>query len=149
MSKNGVNAYQSLNAQTGVVDAHPHRLIQMLLDGALSRIALARGHIERKEYEGKATALGRAVEIIGALQSSLDFDQGGEIAENLNRLYDYMVRELFSASVHMDTVRLDAVSALLREIKTGWDAIEDEVKPMAKKPLPLATDSSPSFSGSA
>lgn len=115
--------YQSVNIQAQAVDASPHRLIQMLLEGGLTRIAQARGAMERQQTAMKGELIGKAIDIIGGLHAGLDLQQGGELAANLDSLYQYMVSRLLEANMKNDAVQLDEVAGLLRNVKTGWDAI--------------------------
>lgn len=115
--------YQTVDTDAQALDATPHRLIQMLMEGGLTRIAQARGAIERGWTAEKGELIGKAVGIVGGLRNGLDFEKGGELAQNLDRLYDYMIAKLTEANVHNDLARLDEVATLLREIKSGWDAI--------------------------
>ena len=121
-----VNQYRHVNTQTNIDDASPHQLIAMLINGALSRLATAKGCIERKDFAGKGLQLGKSIDIIGGLQSSLDMETGGDISANLDALYDYMIRKLSEASLANDMSKVDEVISLLREIKTGWDNIPSE-----------------------
>lgn len=121
----GVNQYKDVNRQTGVTEASPHRLIQMLLDGAIDKVAVATGAMQRGEIENKGNHITSAVSIIIGLRSSLDLEGGGEIARNLNDLYDYMMRRLMEAHQANDVAALDEVASLLREVKRGWDAIPE------------------------
>lgn len=121
-----LNQYQSVNRQTGVVDADRHRLIQMLYEGALERISTAKGLMQRKEFEGKNRLISKAIEIIGGLRELLDTQRGGEVAINLERLYEYMEYRLFEANANNDVDMLDEVAELLRTIKAGWDGIREE-----------------------
>ena len=98
MYNKGANQYRQVGATSEVGGADPHRLIQMLMEGALTRMSQAKGMIEIKNHEGKAKLLGRVMDIISTLQSSLDHDQGGDISANLDRLYDYMNNRLLEAS---------------------------------------------------
>src|SRR3954468_55548 len=116
-------AYQSAAAHGGVAAADPHKLIVMLMDGALERISTARGCMERNETSEKAKLLNRAVSIIGELRSSLDMSKGGPIAANLGDLYDHMCRQLMKANAENKLAPLDHVSTLLREIRGAWVAI--------------------------
>ena len=116
-----VNSYRS-GAVAEIEEASPHRLIQMLYEGGLQRIAVAKGAIQRKEIQLKGESIGRAIAIIGGLRSSLDLSQG-EMATNLDNLYEYMERRLLEANLKNDEGILDEVSGLLREIKSAWDAI--------------------------
>ncbi len=120
------NQYAAVNKQTGVEGANPHQLIQMLYEGAIENMARAKGCMERKDFSGKGDTLGRAINIIGGLQSFLDKEKGGEVAENLDALYDYMSRRLFEASKDNDIAIVDEIIGLVREVKTGWEGIKDE-----------------------
>jgi flagellar protein FliS len=119
-------AYSSASAHGGVAAADPHRLIVMLMDGALERIASARGCMERNDIGGKAQLLNRAIQIIGELRGSLDVTKGAEIAANLDALYDYMGRRLLEASLRNDTKMLDEVTKLLRDLRDAWSQIPKE-----------------------
>jgi flagellar protein FliS len=121
-------AYQNAAAHGGVAAADPHKLTLMLMDGALERIAMARGCIERNETSEKAKLLNRAVSIIGELRNSLDLSKGGKIAANLNDLYDYMCRQLLKANADNKVAPLEHVSALLSEIRSAWVAIPTEAR---------------------
>lgn len=120
------NQYAAVNKQTGVESANPHQLIQMLYEGAIENMARAKGCMERKDFSGKGDTLGRAINIIGGLQSFLDKEKGGEVAENLDALYDYMSRRLFEASKDNDIAIVDEVIGLVKEVKMGWEGIKDE-----------------------
>lgn len=115
--------YQTVNTQTQVADASPHRLIQMLMEGGLSRLAQAKGAMLHGQGALKGELISKAIGIIGGLREGLDLNQGGEIAANLDRLYDYMVSRLVEANISNEPALLDEVAGLLRNIKTAWDAI--------------------------
>ncbi|UCJ14704.1 flagellar export chaperone FliS [Pseudomonas sp. MM211] len=115
--------YQNVNTQAQAVDASPHRLIQMLMEGGLTRLAQARGAMEREQFAMKGELIGKAIGIIGGLRAGLNLEQGGELAENLDNLYDYMTRRLLEANLKNTVEPLDEVAGLLRNVKTGWDAI--------------------------
>ncbi|SDX64149.1 flagellar export chaperone FliS [Marinobacter mobilis] len=124
---NGLQQYQRINTQTSITDADPHRLIQLLYNGALERINMAKARMQAQDIEGKGNLISKAIEIIGGLRSFLDFEKGGDLAVRLEGLYDYMERTLFEANVKNDPAKLDEVAALLRQIKEGWDGIREEV----------------------
>jgi flagellar protein FliS len=115
--------YRSVGNRARVEDAPPVRLVQLMFEGALARLAIARGQIERADYQGKGQSLGKAVSIISGLQQSLDLDRGGELAASLDALYDYVQRRLFRANVDNDVAVVDEVADLLRRLKAGWDEL--------------------------
>jgi flagellar protein FliS len=119
----GLNTYRNIGAHGGVAAATPHGLIVMLLDGALAQISTAKGHMARHEIGSRGECISRAIAIIDNLRASLDFEVGGEIAANLEALYDYMNRRLLAANVEERPELLDEVAGLLGEIKLAWDAI--------------------------
>ncbi|MBV1913718.1 MAG: flagellar export chaperone FliS [Cycloclasticus sp.] len=116
--------YQQMGAHGGVMDASPHKLIQMLLDGALSRILSAKSALKQNEVAKKGEQIGSAISIIEGLRASLDFNQGGEISKNLDALYEYINHVLLQANIKNDAALLDEAGKLLSEIKMGWDAID-------------------------
>lgn len=119
-----MRAYSSVNTQSRVTEASPHRLISLLLDGALEKIALAKGHILRNETSPKVTAISRAISIIDGLRLSLDHTIKNELINNLDELYSYMARRLLQANLKSDAEALDEVSHLLKEIREAWNAID-------------------------
>lgn len=139
MQKRGVSQYGKVAIGTEASFASPHRLIQMLMEGALEKIAFARGLIERNKLAEKGRNITWAISIIQGLSDSLDLEAGGEIAANLEGLYDYMVRCLLIANKENDISKLDEVASLLKEVKSAWDAMPEEVKQAA--PKSVATNS--------
>lgn len=118
-----LKAYSNINIQTGIEGASPHRLIQMLLEGALARITKAKGHMKKNAWAKKGEDISSAISIIGGLRDSLDHKVGGDLAKNLDSLYEYMTYRLMEANVKNDISMLDEVNGLLMEIKTAWDQI--------------------------
>lgn len=114
--------YQKLGIESEVSNASPHRLIQMLFEGALGRLAAAQGAMSRGDVAAKGELLGRAMSIIAGLRSSLDMS-AGEISENLDRLYEYMNFRLLEASAQNDLDKVAEVIQLLKTLKSGWDEI--------------------------
>lgn len=116
--------YKRINNESGIDHASPHRLIQMLMSGALDRLVQAKSAMERGEIESKGVLLGKATGIIAGLQGSLERDKAPELVDNLERLYDYMQRRLFEANVSNDPALVQEVTELMRTVKTGWDEID-------------------------
>ncbi|MCP5144843.1 MAG: flagellar export chaperone FliS [Gammaproteobacteria bacterium] len=123
---NGLSAYKSVGVQSAIEDAPPHRLIQMLLDGAISKVAIARAAMERGETATKGKHISWAISIIDGLMGSLDKSKGGPVAQNLAALYGYMHQQLLSANLNNDLGKLDEVSRLLGQIREGWAGIAPE-----------------------
>lgn len=124
---NALHQYQAVKTQTSVVDVDRHKLIQLLLDGGLERINMAKARINAKDFQGKNRFINKSIEIVGGLKGFLDMEQGGEIAQNLESLYSYIEMRLFQANVKNDIEALDEVAGHLRKIKEGWDGIREEV----------------------
>ncbi|AFN78744.1 flagellar export chaperone FliS [Stutzerimonas nitrititolerans] len=118
--------YQSVNTNAQLVDATPHRLIQMLMEGGLTRLAQAKGAMERNDVALKGTLIGKTIDIVGGLRQGLNLEAGGEVAANLDSLYIYMTTRLVEANRKNDPTILDEVAGLLREIKSGWDGISQQ-----------------------
>ena len=121
-------AYQSVSAHGAVAGADPHALVQMLMDASVERLTSARACIERGEIARKAKLLHSAVVLIAELRGSLDLKKGGELAQNLSDLYDYMARRLIQANLSSDAHAITEVLSLLGEIRSAWVAIGPEVK---------------------
>ncbi|MEZ5587582.1 MAG: flagellar export chaperone FliS [Sedimenticolaceae bacterium] len=126
--RSGVAQYGKVAAESEVAYASPHRLVQMLMEGALEKVATAKGCIERNDLEGKSRQITWAMSIINGLRTSLDMDAGGAIAVNLDDLYAYMTRRLIDASAQNDASALSEVIDLLLEIKGAWDAMPEAVR---------------------
>lgn len=121
-------AYRSVAVQSGVDAADPHRLILMLMDGALERIAAARGAMENSAPEAKNRLLHRAVAIIDELRASLNMEAGGQIAANMADLYEYVGRQLLRANLENRVELLDEASNLIREIRSAWIQIPAQAR---------------------
>jgi flagellar secretion chaperone FliS len=133
-----LEAYKAIKTQAAVIDeASPHQLVTLLFDGALERIAEAKGAIERIEQAGdglvadqvaaKGEAIGKAIAILDSLRVTLDHEQGGELAGNLSGLYDYMTRRLLEANATKDVAMLAEVAGLVKEIKIAWSQVPPEL----------------------
>lgn len=118
-----LNQYQSVELDAAVAVSSPHKLISMLLDGALKKLALANGAVVRGDIAQRGACISATISIVDSLRSALDHRGGGDVAVNLEALYSYMERRLLEANRKADVVILTEVSNLLREIKSGWDGI--------------------------
>ena len=136
--------YAKIGVESGVAVADSHKLISMLYQGALLAIANARNGIMRKDIPAKAAAISKAFMIIDdGLNASLDKKVGGDLAQNLSSLYDYMVVRLTKANLHNDLAALDEVARLLNDLKSAWDSIRQpgavSAATQPKTPLAAAT----------
>ncbi len=118
-----INRYRQMGEQARALEASPHQLVQMMLDGAVGRLAAARGALETGSVATKGELIGKAIGLIDGLRAGLDTERGGEIADNLKALYEYMGRRLLEANLRNDAGAIDEVTVLLKEIRSGWEAI--------------------------
>ncbi|EAR60068.1 flagellar export chaperone FliS [Neptuniibacter caesariensis] len=125
---NALKQYQSVDLRATVETASPHKLISMLLDGALGALAKAKGSIERESIEERTQHLNKASEIVVGLRGSLDLEQGGEVATNLDALYDYMLRAIMQANRDSDAEKVQEVMNLMLEIKQGWSEMPNDIQ---------------------
>ncbi len=128
-----IAAYKSVAAHGVALEATPHQLICMLMDGALDRLVSAKGCIERGESVDKAVLLHRVGEIISELSCSLDHSVGGEVSKNLDRLYDYMMRRVLHANINNDLAAIEEVTKLLGNIRNAWVAIPPAARTVQKR----------------
>lgn len=119
---------QGTSREAEVADASPHRLIQILMEVLLGRLAATKGAIERGDALAKTQMSTRALAIITELRTSLDFEKGREVAITLNSLYDYMGRRLMQAVAASDATMVEEVVNLMKPVKEGWDAIKKEAE---------------------
>jgi len=118
--------YRQVNLRHDVESASPHRLVQLMMERVLAKIAIARGHLERGAVAEKGRHIGDAIGIINGLQVSLNHKADSKLAGNFDALYDYMTRRLLEANLRNDDAPLREVAGLMREVKEAWDAIADE-----------------------
>lgn len=121
--RGSMKAYKSVALDSQKTVASPYRVVQMLLAGALERLAKARVAIEQERFSVRGELLSATLMIVAELRMALDHEAGGDISANLDNLYEFMMGEIVQANIHDDIEKLETVSRLLREIKDGWDAI--------------------------
>ena len=131
-SRGAVQSYNQVRAHAQTEGASAHRLIQLLMDGALEKIHVAKSMIKARNIPGKVRNINWALSIIDGLRQSLDMEKGGEIAQNLEALYDYMQRRLILANLRNEPQILDEVASLLMEIKMAWDAVPESLQKEAQ-----------------
>lgn len=119
----GIKAYKSVGVKDDLAVADPHRVIQLLMQGALENMATCKGAIERKDFTVKSHTISKSISIISALQNSLDMDVGGEISDQLFSLYEFMITHLADASKENSVSKIQDVMDILLSIKSAWDQI--------------------------
>lgn len=119
MYPNGINAYQ----QTNVLTADPKKLVIMCYSAAISNLRMACECYEAGDYETKAKGVQKAQDILCELMNALDFEKGGEIARNLDALYNFMTRQIIEADLKRDMKGLSKVAEMLEELKSAWEEI--------------------------
>ncbi|GAB3532560.1 MULTISPECIES: flagellar export chaperone FliS [Photobacterium] len=120
MNNEGLGAYQHSQNHAQAASASPHRLIQMLLEGLLENLGRARGFMERDQIADKGMMISKCLDILNGLSTVLDEEKGGEVTQELFRLYDYCGRRLFEANINNDVEAIDEVSRLISDILEGW-----------------------------
>ncbi len=129
--ENALQQYQQIAMRNAVDDSSPHRLIQMMMEHALSKMNFARGFIERGQVAEKGKAIGDAISVINGLQASLNHKADERMAANFDSLYAYMMRRLLEANLNNDVAVIDEVIVLMSELKEAWDAIAEEAEAVA------------------
>lgn len=121
-----INAYANVGLETQVLSASPERLITLLFAGARAAIGQARLHMQAGRIAERGSAISKAIRIVDeGLRAGLDMKAGGDLAENLDQLYDYVVRTLLSANLTSDSAKLDEADALLENIGEAWKTSVD------------------------
>lgn len=122
--RGGANAYARVGVESGVMSANPHQLIVMLFEGARLAIRSARLHMVNGNMSGKGAAISKALDIVNqGLMAGLDREKGGEVADNLAALYEYIGRLLLQANLRNELETLDRADSLLAEIESAWREI--------------------------
>lgn len=118
-----LKSYNNVHVDAGVESASSHRLIEMMFDGLLSRLAQAKGAMQQKDMELKGQKITSAISIVLGLRDSLDLEVGGEVAANLDGLYDYIQRTLWQANLKNDESLINECGTLISQISSAWRQI--------------------------
>lgn len=125
---NALKQYQSVDLRATVETASPHKMVSMLFSGALSELAKAKGCCERSDIEGRSAAINKASEIVVGLKGCLDLEQGGEVAQRLDELYNYSLRQLYQANKENSAELIQEIIGLISEVSSGWNDMPVEYK---------------------
>jgi flagellar protein FliS len=110
--------------ETGVPDADPHALVLMLFEGVLAALADARMKLMAGNVPGRGQAISRAISIVQqGLRPSLDVEKGGELAQRMAALYEYIVMRLLEANLHGSQPSIEEAERLLSQLHGAWRAI--------------------------
>ncbi|OFZ71013.1 MAG: flagellar export chaperone FliS [Betaproteobacteria bacterium RBG_16_58_11] len=120
-----LSAYSNIDLETAVNSASPLQLILLLYDGAIGALATAKGQMQDMKFAEKGRLISKAIGIIEGLRVVLDFDKGGEIAKNLNDLYEYMKHRLTIANLKNDPEGPAEVIRLLNDLRTAWAKLDE------------------------
>lgn len=123
----GADSYARVSLETSVMSADPHKLIALLFQGARQAIRMSRVHMQSGNVAQKGKLVSHAIVIIGGLQQGLNLEQGGDLAQRLDGLYEYMKRRLLEANLNNNAALLDEVDGLLATVEEGWTGIQPQV----------------------
>ena len=128
-SQGFANAYARVGVETSVNAASAHKLIELLFNGFMDAILLARGAMRNRQIEAKGKAIGRAARIVEeGLKAGLNLESGGKLAEDLSALYAYVTVRLTYANLRNDEAALDECVRLLNPLREAWIAIGPQVE---------------------
>lgn len=125
MNSEAYQSYHRVNLGSLAAQASPVQLILLLTDGLLEELVRARGHMQARRYEQKARSLSRCIDMLNGLSSALDFEAGGELVQNLNRLYGYCARRLYEAGFKLEPGMVEEVIGLITPLRRGWQGFQD------------------------
>ncbi|MDO6641102.1 flagellar export chaperone FliS [Shewanella sp. 5_MG-2023] len=131
--RGSIQSYRKVSLDSEIAVASPHRIIQMMFDGALLRLAQSRYAIENNDIASKGVFINKAIGIINGLNGSLNMDDTDSVASNLAELYDFMLRRITEANLNNDVAAIDDVTSILKTIKEGWDAIPQDMHHMTSE----------------
>ncbi len=130
--RGSLQAYKRVSVDSQLTSASPHRVISMLMAGAIERLIQGKAAMEQGSIAVKGERLGKALDIVISLRSCLSMEDGAEIATNLDALYDFMIQQIYKANQENQPEPLDDVIEMLREIKSAWDQIPAEYHNMTQ-----------------
>ncbi len=130
--RGSLQAYKRVSVDSQLTSASPHRVISMLMAGAIERLIQGKAAMQQGSIAVKGERLGKALDIVISLRSCLSMEDGGDIASNLDSLYDFMIQQIYKANQDNVPEPVDDVIDMLREIKVAWDQIPAEYHNMTQ-----------------
>ena len=127
MSRVSIQKYKEMKINTAK-NADPYELIKIVFVNIVGKLTAAKGFIDRNDPEKKGMLIGESITLFGALQDSLDMEQGGDISNNLFDLYEFAIYQLTQANVNNSKETIDEVLTITRSIQEAWEAIPTNVK---------------------
>ncbi|MFB0979502.1 MAG: flagellar export chaperone FliS [Alteromonadaceae bacterium] len=118
--RQNLKAYKKVDIESSIMSSGPHQIIVMMFDGALQSLAVARGAMERKDFELKSESISKFVNILSALRNSLDFDAEPEISQRFDELYVYCIDVINDVSLSLNVERFEEVIQLLKPLRNAW-----------------------------
>ena len=118
-----LSQYGKIKNDTQTMYASPHQLMLMLFDGAIEAMSFTIGAIQNNNLELRSKQNTRSITIINGMRECLDMETGGELADNLYSLYQYMTKELFKASFKNDVDTIKNIQTMLKDIRGSWEKI--------------------------
>jgi len=109
--------------EIAITTANPLQLVVMLYDGAIHSLQEAQEHLRRKDISSRSRCVNRAIAIVSELQSCLNFQDGGNIAVSLDRLYSYMKQRIFMGNLQQKPEPLAEVVVLLESLRSAWGEV--------------------------
>ncbi|MDV7103226.1 flagellar export chaperone FliS [Vibrio sp. TH_r3] len=124
--RGSLQAYKKVSVDSQLSAASPHKVIQMLMAGAIERLVQGKAAMAQGNIAVKGERLGKALDIVISLRTCLSMDEGGEVAQNLDQLYEFMITQISLANAENNPQAIDDVVGILRDIKSAWDQIPGE-----------------------
>jgi len=118
--RQNLKAYKKVDIESTIMSSEPHQIILMMFDGALQSLAIAKGAIERKDYELKSQTVSKFINIVSALRNSLDFDSEPVVSKRFDDLYIYCIDVINDASISMDASPVDGIIDLIKPLRNAW-----------------------------
>lgn len=126
-TQDGYSQYKEMDLAARTASASPLDLVLVLFSGLMDELERTKSHIEGKRYERKVQSINKCIDILNALTSSLEFETGGELVQNLARLYDHCVYRLYEASSEMSVEKIDEVVVILTNLREGWEGLSSKL----------------------